>query len=190
KKGPKEKKSYDTAVITVSSGEGIDKLFKSIGATHIIAGGQTMSPSTEDILKTIEGEDGKKVIILANNKTILMDAEQARHMRDIPAIAIPNTSIREGLAGVLSYSLEDELQDNQEAMQESLEYVKTGQVTYAVRDTQIDGMKIKKDQHMGINEGKITAANDSREETLKALIESMLDDDSEIKIGRASCRGR
>ncbi|KKK35271.1 hypothetical protein WN59_00050 [Salinicoccus sediminis] len=180
KKGPKEKKSYDTAVITVSSGEGIDRLFRSIGATHIIAGGQTMNPSTEDILKTIEDEDVKKVIILPNNKNIIMAAEQARDMLDIPAIVIPTTSIPEGLAGLLSYSPEAELQDNQEAMQESLEYVKTGQVTYAVRDTQIDGMKIKKDQHMGINEGKITAANDSREETLKTLIESMLDDDSEI----------
>lgn len=180
KKGPKEKKSYDTAVITVSSGEGIDRLFRSIGATHIIAGGQTMNPSTEDILKTIEDEEVKKVIILPNNKNIIMAAEQARDMLDIPAIVIPTTSIPEGLAGLLSYSPEAELQNNQEAMQESLEYVKTGQVTYAVRDTQIDGMKIKKDQHMGINEGKITAANDSREETLKTLIESMLDDDSEI----------
>ncbi len=180
KKGPKEKKSYDTAVITVSSGEGIDKLFRSIGATHIIAGGQTMNPSTEDILKTIEGEDVKKAIILPNNKNIVMAAEQARDMLDIPATVIPTTSIPEGLAGLLSYSPEASLQDNQDAMQESLEYVKTGQVTYAVRDTQIDGMKIKKDQHMGINEGEITAADDSREKTLKTLIESMLDDDSEI----------
>lgn len=180
KKGPKEKKSYDTAVITVSSGEGIDKLFRSIGATHIIAGGQTMNPSTEDILKTIEGEDVKKVIILPNNKNIIMAAEQARDMLDIPAVVIPTKSIPEGLAGLLSYSPEAALEDNQDAMQEALEYVKTGQVTYAVRDTQIDGMKIKKDQHMGISEGEITAADDSREETLKTLIESMLDDDSEI----------
>src|SRR5699024_9210221 len=180
KKGPKEKKSYDTAVITVSSGEGIDKLFKSIGATHIIAGGQTMNPSTEDILKTIEGEDVKKVIILPNNKNIIMAAEQARDMLDIPAIVIPTTSIPEGLAGLLSYSPEAELQDNQEAMQEPLEYVKTGKVTYAVHDIQTERTKSKKRQHNGIYECKNTAANESREETLKALIESMLDDDSEI----------
>lgn len=175
-----EKKSYDTAVITISSGEGINKLFRSIGATHIINGGQTMNPSTEDILKIIEGEDVKKVIILPNNKNIIMAAEQARDMLEIPAVVIPTTSIPEGLAGLLSYSPDVELADNQEAMQESLEYVKTGQVTYAVRDTKIDGMEIRKDQHMGINDGKITAANDSREATLKTLIESMLDDDSEI----------
>lgn len=175
-----EKKSYDTAVITISSGEGINKLFRSIGATHIINGGQTMNPSTEDILKIIEGEDVKKVIILPNNKNIIMAAEQARDMLEIPAVVIPTTSIPEGLAGLLSYSPDVELADNQEAMQESLEYVKTGQVTYAVRDTKIDGMEIRKDQHMGINDGKITAANDSREATLKTLVESMLDDDSEI----------
>ncbi|WP_411844044.1 DAK2 domain-containing protein [Salinicoccus sp. HZC-1] len=183
KKGSKaseEKKSYDTAVITISSGEGINKLFKSIGATHIINGGQTMNPSTEDILKIIEGEDVKNVIILPNNKNIIMAAEQARDMLEIPAIVIPTTSIPEGLASLLSYSPDVELDDNRESMTESLEYVKTGQVTYAVRDTKIDGMEIKKDQHMGINDGKITAANDSREETLKTLIESMLDEDSEI----------
>ncbi|AKG73748.1 DAK2 domain-containing protein [Salinicoccus halodurans] len=180
KKAPKEKKSYDTAVITVSSGEGINKLFRSIGATHVINGGQTMNPSTEDILKIIEDEDVKKVIILPNNKNIIMAAEQARDMLEIPAVVIPTTSIPEGLASLLSYSPDVDLDDNRDAMQESLEYVKTGQVTYAVRDTKIDGMKIKKDQHMGINDGKITAANDSREETLKTLIESMLDDDSEI----------
>ncbi len=180
KKGSVEKKSYDTAVITVSSGEGINKLFRSIGATHIIGGGQTMNPATEDILKIIDGEDVKKVIILPNNKNIIMAAEQARDMLEIPAVVIPTTSIPEGLASLLAYSPDAALEDNQEAMQESLEYVKTGQVTYAVRDTKIDGMEIKKDQHMGINDGKITAANDSREVTLKTLIESMLDDDSEI----------
>lgn len=180
KKESKAKKSYDTAVITVSSGEGINKLFKSIGATHVINGGQTMNPSTEDILKTIEGEDVKKVIILPNNKNIIMAADQARDMLEIPAAVIPTTSIPEGLASLLSYSPDARQDDNEEAMKEALEYVKTGQVTYAVRDTKIDGMEIKKDQHMGIDDGKITAANDSREETLKTLIESMLDDDSEI----------
>lgn len=175
-----EKQSYETAIITISSGEGINELFRSIGATHIINGGQTMNPSTEDILKTIEGEDVKNVIILPNNKNIIMAAEQARDLLEIPAAVVPSASIPEGLASLLMYSADAGLEDNSAAMKEALEHVKTGQVTYAVRDTKIDGVDIKKDQHMGINNGKITGADDSREVALKQLLESMLDEDSEI----------
>ncbi|WP_031548528.1 DAK2 domain-containing protein [Salinicoccus luteus] len=175
-----EGRAYDTAIITVSSGEGINELFRSIGATHIINGGQTMNPSTEDILRTIEGEDVKQVIILPNNKNIIMAAEQARDMLEIPAVVIPTRSIPEGLSSLLVYSPDENLEQVREAMEASLEHVKTGQVTYAVRDTKIDGMEIKKNQHMGIKDGKITGADDSREATLKQLIESMLDEESEI----------
>ncbi|WP_020008688.1 DAK2 domain-containing protein [Salinicoccus albus] len=177
---PMEKKTYDMAVITVSSGAGIDKLFQSIGATHVINGGQTMNPSTEDILSIIEGEDVKNVIILPNNKNIIMAAEQAEKMLDIPAAVVPTQSIPEGLSALLAFSPDAALGENQESMSEALEYVKTGQVTYAIRDTTIDGMEIKKDQYMGIDGGNITAADDSRETVLGALLESMLDEDSEI----------
>ncbi|WP_342389063.1 DAK2 domain-containing protein [Salinicoccus bachuensis] len=175
-----EGQAYDTAIITVSSGEGINELFRSIGATHIINGGQTMNPSTEDILRTIEDEDVKQVIILPNNKNIIMAAEQARDMLEIPAVVIPTRSIPEGLSSLLVYSPDEDLEQVREAMEASLEHVKTGQVTYAVRDTKIDGMEIRKNQHMGIKDGKITGADDSREATLKQLIESMLDEESEI----------
>ncbi|GAB3069799.1 DAK2 domain-containing protein [Salinicoccus sesuvii] len=175
-----KKEDYDTAIITVSSGEGVNKLFTSLGATHVINGGQTMNPSTEDILRTIEEEDVKSAIILPNNKNIIMAAEQARDMLDIPAVVIPTRSIPEGLSSLLVYSPDAELEENKEAMEASLEHVKTGQVTYAVRDTKIDGIEIRKDQHMGIKNGKITGAHDSRETSLKQLIESMLDEESEI----------
>lgn len=177
---PEKKEGYDTAIITVSSGEGVNELFRSIGATHVINGGQTMNPSTEDILRTIEDEEVKSAIILPNNKNIIMAAEQARDMLDIPAIVIPTRSIPEGLSSLLVYSPDADLEENKDAMEASLEHVKTGQVTYSVRDTKIDGIEIRKDQHMGIKNGKITGAHDSREASLKQLIESMLDEESEI----------
>lgn len=175
-----EKKSYDTAVITVSSGSGINKLFKSIGVTHVINGGQTMNPSTEDIMNIIKDEDVKQVIILPNNKNIIMAAEQAEALLDIPAVVVPTRSIPEGLVSMLSFSPDASLEDNKDAMVSSLEFVKTGQVTYAVRDTKIDGIEIKKGQHMGISDGKITSADDSRADALKGLVLSMLDDETEI----------
>ena len=176
----KEHRSYDTAIITVSSGDGIRALFESIGVTHVINGGQTMNPSTEDILNTIKDDDVKQVIILPNNKNIIMAAEQAQQMLDIPAVVIPTVSIPEGLSSMLMFSPDAALDDNKESMNAALEHVKTGQVTYAVRDTSIDGVEIKKDQHMGINNGKINLASDSKSETLESLIVSMLDDESEI----------
>lgn len=176
----KERQSYDTAIITVSSGDGIKTLFESVGVTHVINGGQTMNPSTEDILNTIKDDDVKQVIILPNNKNIIMAAEQAQQMLDIPAVVIPTVSIPEGLSSMLMFSPDATLDDNKKSMNAALEHVKTGQVTYAVRDTSIDGLKIKKNQHMGINNGKISLASNSKSETLECLIVNMLDDESEI----------
>ena len=175
-----EKQSYDTAIITVSSGDGINELFKSIGVTHVINGGQTMNPATEDIVNVIKDEDVKQVIILPNNKNIIMAAEQAVEVLEIPAIVVPSTSIPEGLASMLSFNPEVPLEDNKAAMSESLEHVQTGQVTYSVRDTKIDGVDIKKDQHMGIAEGKIITANDSKKDSLHTLISKMINEDTEI----------
>ncbi len=175
-----EKQSYETAIITVSSGDGINELFKSIGVTHVINGGQTMNPATEDIVNVIKDEDVKQVIILPNNKNIIMAAEQAVEVLEIPAIVVPSTSIPEGLASMLSFNPEVPLEDNKAAMSESLEHVQTGQVTYSVRDTKIDGVDIKKDQHMGIAEGKIITANDSKKDALHTLISKMINEDTEI----------
>src|SRR5699024_6576127 len=133
----KERQSYDTAIITVSSGDGIKTLFESVGVTHVINGGQTMNPSTEDILNTIKDDDVKQVIILPNNKNIIMAAEQAQQMLDIAAVVIPTVSIPEGLSSMLMFSPDATLDDNKESMNAALEHVKTGQVTYAVRDTSI-----------------------------------------------------
>ena len=175
-----EKESYDTAVITVSSGEGINELFKSLGVTHVINGGQTMNPATEDIVNVIKDADVKQVIILPNNKNIIMAAEQAVKVLDVPAAVVKSTSIPEGLTSMLSFNPEAELEDNERAMSESLNHVQTGQVTYSVRDTKIDGIEIKKDQHMGIADGKIITANDSKKDTLHTLISEMINEETEI----------
>ena len=175
-----EKESYDTAVITVSSGEGINELFKSLGVTHVINGGQTMNPATEDIVNVIKDADVKQVIILPNNKNIIMAAERAVKVLDVPAAVVKSTSIPEGLTSMLSFNPEAELEDNERAMSESLNHVQTGQVTYSVRDTKIDGIEIKKDQHMGIADGKIITANDSKKDTLHTLISEMINEETEI----------
>lgn len=175
-----EKEVYDTAIITVSSGDGINELFKSIGVTHVINGGQTMNPATEDIVNVIKDAEVKQVIILPNNKNIIMAAEQAAEVFDIPAAVVKSTSIPEGLASMLSFNPEASLEDNERAMSESLEHVQTGQVTYSVRDTKIDGVDIKKDQHMGIAEGRIITANDNKQDALHTLISEMINEETEI----------
>lgn len=175
-----EKKSYDTAVITVSAGDGIKKIFESMGATHVISGGQTMNPSTQDIVDVVKNDDVKNIIVLPNNKNIIMAAEQAKYMVDVELKVIPTKSIPHGLAALVAFSPDVEIDENVESMMAALEHLKTGQVTHAVRDTTIDGVSIKKDQHMGIADGKIIASKDSREDTLTELILSMLDEDSEI----------
>ena len=125
-------------------GEGISELFKSMGATHLISGGQTMNPSTEDIVKVIEQSQCKRAIILPNNKNIMMASEQAASIVDAEAIVIPSKSIPQGIAALFNYDESDELIDNKARMIESLEVITSGSVTYAVRDTKVDGVEIKR----------------------------------------------
>lgn len=176
----KDKKTYNTAVIAVSAGEGTKELFLSMGATHVISGGQTMNPSTQDIVDIVKDDDVKNIIVLPNNKNIIMAAEQAKYIVDVELQVIPTKSIPHGLASLVVFSPDVAIEENVHNMNEALDHVKTGQVTHAVRDTTIDGVSIKKDQHMGIADGKIIASNDTRKETLSVLIKSMIDEDSEI----------
>ncbi len=175
---PAEKQPY--AIITVAMGEGVSELFKSIGATGVIEGGQTMNPSTEDIVKAIEESHAERVIILPNNKNIIMAAEQAAEVVGMEAVVIPTKTVPQGMASILAFNPSAELTDNAETMTDALQHVKTGQVTFAVRDTSIDGITIKKDDHMGIAESKIVTSGSSRFETVKKLLEHMIDEESEI----------
>lgn len=175
-----EIKKVDKAVITISMGDGITELFKSIGATHVISGGQTMNPSTEDIVKVIEASGCKEAIILPNNKNIIMAAEQAADVLDIPVKVVASKTIPQGLAAMLSYSTEQSVEENFESMSQALSTVKSGSVTYAVRDTSIDGVNIEKGAFMGLNEGKITVSDKDQLKVCQTLISEMIDEDAEI----------
>ncbi|MDN6838474.1 MAG: fatty acid kinase catalytic subunit FakA, partial [Staphylococcus equorum] len=172
--------TVETAVIAISMGDGISELFKSMGATHMISGGQTMNPSTEDIVKVIEQSQCKRAIILPNNKNIMMASEQAANIVGAEAVVIPTKSIPQGIAALFNYDESDALEANKTRMVESLEAVKSGSVTYAVRDTKIDGVEIKKDAFMGLVEDKIVTSNENEFETVKGLLSELIQDDSEI----------
>jgi uncharacterized protein len=174
----KEKQEY--GIVTVSMGAGIAELFRSIGAHSVIEGGQTMNPSTEDIVKAIKDTNAKKVIILPNNKNIIMAAQQAADVSDEDVIVIPSKTVPQGMTALLAFNPTVDLRTNEETMSEALKYVKTGQITFAVRDTSIEGLSIEKDDFMGISDGKIIVKNKNQLEAAKELLGNMLDQDSEI----------
>jgi dihydroxyacetone kinase-like predicted kinase len=161
-------------------GEGISELFKSMGATNVISGGQTMNPSTQDIVKVIEQTQCKRAIILPNNKNILMASEQAADLVDAEAVVIPTKSIPQGIAALFNLDSNDSLEDNKERMIQSLETVKSGAITYAVRDTKIDGVDVKENDFIGLQEDKIVATHANQVEAIKALLANMIEEDSEI----------
>ncbi|OXS63295.1 hypothetical protein B0G93_103118 [Bacillus sp. V-88] len=177
---PTPVKEVDFAIVTVSMGEGIAELFKSIGATSVIEGGQTMNPSTEDIVKAVEEVNAKKVIIMPNNKNIIMAAEQAAEVLEMEVAVVPTKTVPQGMAALLSFNPSASVEDNKQLMTEASKQVKTGQVTFAVRDTSIDGVSISKDDFMGIEEGKIVVSDSDRQKSAQTLLETMLDADSEI----------
>lgn len=175
-----ESKTVETAIIAISMGDGISELFTSMGATHIISGGQTMNPSTEDIVKVIEQSQCKRAIILPNNKNIRMSSDQAATLVEADTVVIPTTSIPQGIAALFQYDPSSSLEDNQSHMTTALDSVKSGSVTFAVRDTKIDGVEIKKGEFMGLSESKIVTSNDDEFATITGLLKAMLNEDSEI----------
>ncbi|MFC4798175.1 DAK2 domain-containing protein [Neobacillus sp. GCM10023253] len=178
KETPKEKQGY--GIVAVSMGSGVADLFKSIGAHAVIEGGQTMNPSTEDIVKAVKEVNAKKVFILPNNKNIIMAAEQARDVSDEEIYVIPSKTVPQGLSALLVFNPSADAEANTTAMTEALSHVKTGQITFAVRDTQIDGLDIETGDFMGIAEGKIVVKNKDKEKAAEDLLSNMLDEDSEI----------
>ncbi|WP_107385630.1 fatty acid kinase catalytic subunit FakA [Staphylococcus aureus] len=172
--------TVETAIITISMGEGISEIFKSMGATHIISGGQTMNPSTEDIVKVIEQSKCKRAIILPNNKNILMASEQAASIVDAEAVVIPTKSIPQGISALFQYDVDATLEENKAQMADSVNNVKSGSLTYAVRDTKIDGVEIKKDAFMGLIEDKIVSSQSDQLTTVTELLNEMLAEASEI----------
>ncbi|MEC2053745.1 DAK2 domain-containing protein [Peribacillus psychrosaccharolyticus] len=177
-KPKKEKQKF--GIVSVAMGTGISDLFKSIGATVVIEGGQTMNPSTEDIVKAIEEANAETIIILPNNKNIIMAAQQAKDVVSEQVIVIPSKTVPQGMSALLAFNPALEAQDNDHAMTEALSHVKTGQITYAVRDTVIDGLEIANGDFMGIDEGKIKVKSKEKLQAAKDLLLEMIDEESEI----------
>ncbi|WP_202080089.1 DAK2 domain-containing protein [Caldalkalibacillus salinus] len=173
-----EQKEY--GLITVAMGQGIEDIFTSLGADVVIQGGQTMNPSTEDFVNAAKQMNAQKIMILPNNSNIILAAEQAGELIDVPVVVIPTKNVPQGMASLLSYNPTLSLEENREAMNQAKDHVKAGQVTYAVRDTEIDGVHISKDDFMGLYNGKIVATDKDRDETLRKLIAQLCDEESEI----------
>lgn len=176
----KEVKKTPYAIVTVALGEGVKQLLESVGASYVIEGGQTMNPSTEDIVNAIKEVGAEKVLILPNNKNIVMAAEQAVELLDIPAAVVPTKTIPQGMSAILSFNPDASVEENAETMTRAFKDVKTAQITTAVRDTTIDGVEIHKDDFMAMVEGKIVASVKTLEEAAEAAINKTVDEDSEI----------
>ncbi|MFJ8512989.1 DAK2 domain-containing protein [Lysinibacillus xylanilyticus] len=176
----KKAEKHPYAIVTIAMGEGVAELLRSIGASYVIEGGQTMNPSTEDIVKAVQEIGAEKVLILPNNKNIVMAAEQAVELLDIEAAVVPTKTIPQGMAAILSFNPEAAVELNQSTMTEAFANVKTGQVTYAVRDTSIDGVEIHKDDFMALAEGKIVLSTPALKDAAQKVITDLVDEDAEI----------
>lgn len=180
-KADKEEPRKEYGFIAVSIGAGIDDIFKGLHVDCLISGGQTMNPSTEDMLEAIDKVNADNIFILPNNKNIILAAEQAAKLTaDKKIIVIPSRSVPQGIAALISFMPESELEENQEAMLEAMGNVKTGQVTYAVRNTSIDGKTIHEGDFMGIDDHGIAAVGTELGQTALDLLDSMVDEDSEL----------
>lgn len=167
--------------ISVSIGDGMNEVFKGLGVDYIIEGGQTMNPSTEDMLDAIDHVNAKNIFILPNNKNIIMAANQAVSLvEDKNIIVIPTKTIPQGITALVNYIPDHTADENKEQMCAEISNVKTGQVTYAVRDTEIDGKRIKQNDFMGIGDKSILSVGTDLKETTLSMIDEMIDDDSAI----------
>lgn len=176
----KKVEKHPYAIVTIAMGEGVAELLRSIGASYVIEGGQTMNPSTEDIVKAVQEIGAEKVLILPNNKNIVMAAEQAVELLEIDAAVVPTKTIPQGMAAILAFNPEAAVDVNKKTMSEAITNVKTGQVTYAVRDTSIDGVEIHKDDFMALAEGKIVLSTPALKDAAEKVIKDLVDEDAEI----------
>ena len=177
----KEEPRKENGFIAVSVGEGINEIFRELGVDYIIEGGQTMNPSTEDMLNAIDKVHADHIYILPNNKNIIMAANQARDLtEDKEIIVIPSKTVPQGIAAVINFSADADVKENEEMMMEAIANVKTGQVTYAVRDTHIDDKEIHEGDIMGIGDAGILAVGPSIDGTTKDMLAQLVDEDSEL----------
>jgi hypothetical protein len=174
---PKKKYGF----VAVSAGDGLDQIFTELGVDNIIKGGQTMNPSTEDVMQAIENVNADTVFVLPNNKNIILAANQAADIEEEKnVVVIPSKTIPQGISAMIGFNEDADTDSNKESMLEALEAVKSGQVTYAVRDTSIDGKEIKTGDYMGIDDDGIKAVGTDIEAVIDELIKAMADEDSEL----------
>ncbi|MGI6151818.1 MAG: DAK2 domain-containing protein [Christensenellales bacterium] len=178
----RKSREKECGTVAISMGEGLDSIFKDLSVDSIVAGGQTMNPSAMDIEKAIKRTYARNVYVLPNNKNIILAAEQAKNLiesdTDIKVHVIPTTSVTQGIAAMVAYSPESEAKENISAMTEAAQAVKSGSVTFAVRDTSINGFDIKQGNIMAMLEGEIVACGESVQEAAEKLIDQMTDEDS------------
>lgn len=170
----------DAAIITIALGSGIADLLRSLGATTVIEGGQTMNPSTEDILSAIEHTNAKSIYILPNNKNIILAANQAKALTDKEIIIIPSKTIPQGMSALFAFDESHAPEENEEIMLEAMGEVKTGQVTFATRNTTINGIDIEKDAYIGLNDDTIIATDSDKTIVVETLIQKMVTEDDEM----------
>jgi len=175
---PAERVPY--AVIAIAAGEGVQELFKSLGVSYVISGGQTMNPSTEDILKAIKEVNADQVIVLPNNKNIFMAADQAAEVADIPVAVVPSKTVSQGMTAMLAFNGEQSLEDNKTTMTEMLDSVVSGQITNAIRDTAIDGVEIHEGDYLGMIDGKIVLSEADKYQATLDTLNKMISEDIEI----------
>jgi len=173
-----EKKKY--GFITVAMGDGISNIFKDLGMDYVIEGGQTMNPSTQDILDAVNKIDAEHIFIMPNNKNIIMSANQAIEISDKDIRVIPTTTIPQGIACATIFNFDSEVEDNFNNLNNIIGEVKTGSVTYAVRDTEIDGINIKEGNMLGIVEGKIKEVGEDKKIVASKVLDNMIDNESEL----------
>ncbi|MBO5237406.1 MAG: DAK2 domain-containing protein [Lachnospiraceae bacterium] len=177
----KKEPAKDFGFIAVSIGEGINEIFNGLGVDYLIEGGQTMNPSTEDMLNAIEQVNANTIFILPNNKNIILAAQQAQSLtEDKEIVVIPSKTVPQGISAIIAFDPSQTTEDNTAGMTEAMTYVKTGQVTYAVRDTSIDGKTINTGDIMGIGDDGIKSVNSDVFKTTMELVDELVDDDTEL----------
>jgi dihydroxyacetone kinase-like predicted kinase len=164
--------------VAIAAGEGISALFRDLGVEHVVSGGQTMNPSTDDILEAIHATPAKTVIVLPNNKNIIMAAEQTVKLADRKVYVLPTKTIPQGMSAMLAFSHDEPLAENQLKMLRAAEKVGTGLITFAARDSVFDGHKIKKDEILALENGKLSFVEKDANKAAQKLIKSLLKRDS------------
>ena len=177
---PAAEESGDVAIVVVAPGEGLTRVFESLGVSAVVPGGQSMNPSTQEILKAIEGLNAEKVIVLPNNSNIIMAARQARELSQKEVVVVPTTTIPQGISAVLAFNYQADLETNAQMMEQAAHGVKTAEITTATRNAQINGVGVEEGEIIGLLDGELTASGSTMEEVVQEMLRQIQADEHEI----------